>query len=327
MNSSRSPNTQSGMALVVVMLCVALLSISAVTVSDRLHYSAKLHSNRQQLQQAYWYAIGGEALAISALAEVKEEETHHLQQVWAFAGASYPIDGGSLTGQLQDLHHCFNVNALLTPPTVNDDGQTVPSQAELQFRQLLQQIELSDQSDQLIDRIRDWIDDNFETGGYLGAEDPYYSALTPSQMPRNALMEHASELALLDLEPGVLNTLRPWICARPDDQLAINPNTLPIEKADLLSAISLQAITPDKAKELITQRPEQGWESIEDFVRQSGISSDGDTSWQSALSLRSNHFQVTVDVVYYDVLLRMKSRLTLGSERIRVMSREYGEMY
>lgn len=325
---SNLAGTQGGMALVIVMLCVALLSISAITVTDRLHYSAKLHSNRQQLQQAYWYAIGGEALAISALDQVKDEETHHLQQVWAFAGASYPIDGGSLTGQLQDLHHCFNINALLTAPTVNDQGQTIPSQAEQQFRQLMQQLEITQQSDQLIDRIRDWIDPDFEADGYLGAEDPYYSALSPSQMTRNGLMEHSSEIALMDIEAEVLATLRPWICALPDNQLSINVNTLPVEKSGLLSALSQQAIAPDKARELIAQRPENGWESVEDFIRQAGVTNDNsNTAWQSSLSLRSNYFQVTVDVVYYDILLRMRSRLRLGSEQIRVMSREYGEMY
>lgn len=325
-------SAQSGMALVVVMLCVALLSISAVTVTDRLHYSAKLHSNRQQLQQANWYAIGGEALAISALDQVKEEETHHLQQIWAFAGASYPIDGGSLTGQLQDLHHCFNINALLTPPTVNDQGQTIATQAEQQFRQLMQQLELEQQSDQLIDRIRDWIDEDFDANGFLGAEDPYYSALTPSQMTRNELMEHSSEIALMDLESETLAKLRPWICALPDTNITINVNTLPVEKSALLSAISAQAITADKAQELIAQRPDNGWESLEDFLRQAAVAGNNgadasDTAWQSSLTLRSNYFQVTVDVVYYDILLRMRSRLQLGSEQVRVMSREYGELY
>lgn len=325
-------SAQSGMALVVVMLCVALLSISAVTVTDRLHYSAKLHSNRQQLQQANWYAIGGEALAISALDQVKEEETHHLQQIWAFAGASYPIDGGSLTGELQDLHHCFNINALLTPPSVNDQGQTIATQAEQQFRQLMQQLELEQQSDQVIDRIRDWIDEDFDANGFLGAEDPYYSALTPSQMTRNGLMEHSSEIALMDLEPETLTSLRPWICALPDTNVSINVNTLPIEKSALLSALSAQSIAPDKAKELIAQRPENGWESLEDFLRQAAVGGNNgadasDTAWQSSLTLRSNYFQVTVDVVYYDILLRMRSRLQLGSEQVRVMSREYGELY
>ena len=328
----QTAHTQSGMALVVVMLCVALLSISAVTVTDRLHYSAKLHSNRQQLQQANWYAIGGEALAISALDQVREEETHHLQQIWAFAGASYPIDGGSLTGELQDLHHCFNINALLTPPTVNDQGQSIPTQAERQFRQLLQQLELAQQSDQLIDRIRDWIDEDFEANGFLGAEDPYYSALTPSQMTRNGLMEHSSEIALMDLDADTLAALRPWICALPETSLSININTLPVEKSALLSALSAQAIAADKANELLSQRPENGWESLDDFLRQAGIGGDSggdqaDSSWQSSLSLRSNYFQVTVDVVYYDILLRMRSRLQLDTEQVRVMSREYGELY
>ena len=67
---------------------------------------------------------------------------------------------------------------------------------------------------------------------------------------------------------------------------------------------------------------------MEDFIRQAGVTNDNsNTAWQSSLSLRSNYFQVTVDVVYYDILLRMRSRLRLGSEQIRVMSREYGEMY
>ncbi len=63
------PNSQKGVALIVILLLLAIMVSIAATMSERLFSQFTRASNQVNYQQAYWYAIGVEALASVAIKE------------------------------------------------------------------------------------------------------------------------------------------------------------------------------------------------------------------------------------------------------------------
>lgn len=109
---NREPS--KGVALISVMLIVALCSIIASQMTIRLQTQMQRSTNISFNQQAYWYAMGAESFAKRVLltAFKDEPDVTHLEQIWAAAETSYPIDFGEISGEIKDLQACLNLNAL-----------------------------------------------------------------------------------------------------------------------------------------------------------------------------------------------------------------------
>ncbi|MFN3711986.1 MAG: type II secretion system minor pseudopilin GspK, partial [Alishewanella aestuarii] len=115
-NSSQTlsvANKHSGAALITVLFVMVIVVVMAVSMSGRLQLQIQRQSNLSQQQQAFWYAMGAEAFARVLLTRtLAGEETVHLGQDWAQQGASFPVDNGTIAGDISDLQACFNLNAL-----------------------------------------------------------------------------------------------------------------------------------------------------------------------------------------------------------------------
>lgn len=114
---SAMPQRQRGVALLMVLLVVALVSVMAVTLSGRLQTTVLRTANFQQAEQAYWYWLSAEEIVRELLQrEVSESDgVVHQQQMWYQQSQSdsiYPVDGGAIKGEIQDLQSCFNLNSL-----------------------------------------------------------------------------------------------------------------------------------------------------------------------------------------------------------------------
>jgi general secretion pathway protein K len=107
-------NSQKGVALITVMLIVALAAIIASQMTTRLQMQMQRSVNTSFNQQAYWYALGAEEFAkrilISSFKD--EKDVTHLGQNWAAGEQSFPVDFGSISGEITDLQSCLNLNAL-----------------------------------------------------------------------------------------------------------------------------------------------------------------------------------------------------------------------
>ena len=68
-----SMQKQSGVALLVVLLVVALVSIIATEMGGRLQLQVKRAANIKDSNQAYWYAMGAEEYAQIAINRLAEE--------------------------------------------------------------------------------------------------------------------------------------------------------------------------------------------------------------------------------------------------------------
>ncbi len=105
---------QQGVALIIVLLIVAIVSVLATEMGSRLQLQIKRASNIKENNQAYWYAMGAEQYARKSIKQLmdKDGDVIHLEQPWNQEFV-YPIEGGGIQAQLVDMQSCFNLNESL----------------------------------------------------------------------------------------------------------------------------------------------------------------------------------------------------------------------
>lgn len=258
--------TQRGVALLVVLMILAIMASLAANMT--LNFRANLQQQSMVLQQTQlqWLARSAETLVLSQLQQALADTpkvTSLAQPVLQQAALETP-SGYRLRYQLVDAQSCFNLNSLRgnVPP---EPGQPEPYNTQV-LRALLQQADVSsDQTDQFIDTLSDYLDDD-DISRPAGAEDARYKALTPSRAAANQLMFSLNELASLpNLPQTALQSIRDQLCVLPEEGQLININTLTERHAPLLSALFLGSLDQEAARKLIAARPHNGWPAVEAF--------------------------------------------------------------
>lgn len=321
---------QRGVALLTVLMIVAIVAVIAVAMSGRLQLQLQRQQNIQQQQQAFWYGMAAESFARVLLRRsLQDAETVHLGQDWAQQGANYVVEDGQIAGEIQDLHSCFNLNALQQQPERTQAGRPQQTLAQRSFQRLLEQVapELSMPAEYLTARISDWLDEDSLLNTAGGAEQDDYASLQFPYYTANSLMVSASELRLmLDLTPADYHLLKPYICVIPQsDVLKVNVNTLTEETAVLLAAL-LPELSVAQAQEAVLGRPEDGFTDVDSFLQSSVLS--GITvpeEVKTVLTVKSEHFQLQATTAY----LESGFRLTVIFKReennaIKVLARRFG---
>lgn len=320
---------ERGAALIFVLLIVATLSIIAVQINEQLRFNVKRLDNQRQNDQAYWYALGGEQLALSLLGQIAEEERTHLGQGWATEDAVFPIEGGLLQGRIIDASACFNLNNLLV---VRQPGEAEAAETayEKQFISLLELYGFDrTRALQLRDRVQDWIDVDLQPNGAYGAEDLDYSDRELAFQSANGFFVNTSELNLLmEFESKEVEALGSMFCSLPKTATAINVNTLKEEQAPLLVALLASVIGTEDAAQLLRQRPEGGWESVEQFLQDPVLAGkELPEDYRDKLAVQSGFFHATINVLYRDTQFSLISLMTTNNNKASVLARRYGELF
>lgn len=321
---------QHGVALLTVLMIVAIVAVIAVSMSGRLQLQLQRQQNIQQQQQAFWYAMAAESFSRVLLRRALQgADVVHLGQDWAQQGASFVVRDGQIAGEIQDLHSCFNLNALQQQPERNQGGQQQPTLAQRSFQRLVEQVapELNQPAEYLTARVSDWLDEDSLLNTAGGAEQDDYASLQFPYYTANSLMVSETELrVILDVTPADYQLLLPYICVIPQSNvLKINVNTLTEETAVLLAAL-LPELSVAQAQEAILSRPEDGFKDVDSFLQSAalaGVLVPEDV--KSALSVNSEHFRLLATTAY----LESGFRLTVVFKReennaIKVLARRFG---
>lgn len=328
MTSNRT--RQQGVALVMVLMIVAIVVVIAVNMSGRLQLTLQRQQNLQQQQQAFWYAMGVEAFARQVLRRsLQGQESVHLGQDWALQGAVFPVPDGTISGVIDDLQSCFNLNSLYQTPDPSGQMRTETTPAQQSFQRLLEQAvtELSIPAEFLMARIADWLDEDtlLRTAG--SAEDDDYAALIHPYYAANTLMGTVTELrVILDVTPDDYKLLEPYVCVIPDEpSLKINVNTLTEETAVLLSAV-IAELDQSAAQDLVASRPDTGYSSIDEFWGSGALAGiEVEEGIKELLTVDSSYFKLTARIGYQESGMTMESLLKVDQEQgITVMSRRLG---
>lgn len=270
---------QQGVALIIVLLIVAMVSVMATEMGSRLQLQIKRASNIKENTQAYWYAMGAEQYARKSIKQLMQldGDVIHLEQQWNQEFA-YPIEGGGIQAQLFDMQSCFNLNALREPKVVSgSDGSTsgepLLPERMLAFERLLQNVDPAIPSynvDMLRDSLVDWLDENDSPTGF-GVEDSEYESLQFPYVAANNYMIHKSELRLVNgVEVSWLNALLKLVCVLPNDSLfSININTVSEENAAIIAAAT--GLSLPEAESILANRSSGAFQTTQDFLNDPSI--------------------------------------------------------
>lgn len=285
---------QRGVALVTALLVVSLATVAAVAMATRLQVDVRRTGNLLHGEQAYAYALAAESWAEVILRrDADDSKIDTLAEDWATALPPIAVEGGFVSGRIEDLQGRFNVNNLVGP-----DGK--PSQPDLEyFKRLLGLLGIEAG---LATALLDWIDADINATFPDGAEDDIYLLENPPYRAANRPLVSISELRLVKgYSPEIITLLEPYITALPQPT-ALNVNTA--------SALVLQALHADlggtDAEQMIEARGDDGFTELEAFLALdalAGLQLDVD------VDIKSDWFSVLTDVRVGRGQAQLESRL------------------
>ena len=330
---NRLKSKQQGVALIVVLLIVAIVSVLATEMGSRLQLQIKRASNIKENNQAYWYAMGAEQYARKSIKQlmVNDGDVIHLEQPWN-QEYSFPMEGGGIQVQLVDMQSCFNLNALREPKVA--PGETadpkILEERMLAFERLLQNVDPAIPSyniDMLRDSLVDWLDADNSTTGF-GVEDSEYESLQFPYVAANNYMLHKSELRLIHgVEVPWLKELLKLVCVLPNDSLfSININTVSEENAAVIAAAT--GISLFDAQSILANRSSGAFQTTENFLNDPSIQAleprltDEQKNW---FDVKTSHFILHTKTKYNDATFAMQTLFKVdASNNVSVIRRDFG---
>ena len=282
---------QKGVALLTVLLVVAMATVLAVAMVKAQQALLQRSSSVFSQDQAYLYTLGAESFAKTILQEDKEKDQtknapqDSLNETWAKKTPPFPVDGGMVQAQIEDLQGRFNLNNL-----VQEDGQ-INLTALSMFQRLLAALDISPA---LVSPVIDWIDtDNFPNDSD-GAEEDWYLRLKPAYRSANRPFVSVSELSLLrGFTPEIVTKLSPYVATLPL-LTTVNVNTA---SAVVLAAMS-DNMTIVMGKDMVEKRPQSGYGSVEVFLEQpvfANLDANVKQNVMKLLGVRSQFFSVSAE--------------------------------
>jgi general secretion pathway protein K len=319
---------QQGVALIIVLLIVAIVSVLATEMGGRLQLQIKRASNIKENNQAYWYAMGAEQYARKSIKQLINEnpDVIHLEQPWNQEFV-YPIEGGGIQAQLVDMQSCFNLNALREPSgSVLAANPLLPDRMDA-FKRLLEQVEPAIPSyniDMLLDSLVDWLDED-DRQLDLGAEDSEYESRQFPYITANNYMVHKSELRLINgVEAPWLTALLKLVCVLPNSStFSINVNTVTEENTAVI--IAATGLSLADAKSVLANRGSEGYQKKIDFLSTKEIQAltlnDEQKDW---FDVKTSHFILHTKTKYNDATFAMQTLFKVESNNnVIVIRRDF----
>lgn len=199
---------QSGIALLSAILVVLVASAIIVSITHQEAFSIRKTSRIQLMDKARLYALGLEDWVRLFLSkDRKDSSIDHLGEDWAIGIPGLPIEGGFLSGYLEDEQGKFNLNNLLgSEESLN------------RFNRLCNNLNVDTT---FVPALLDWLDEDFEVRYPDGAEENYQTYRVA-----NREMVDISELLLVkNVTPEIYQLLKPHITVLPG-ATSMNVNTM-----------------------------------------------------------------------------------------------------
>jgi len=282
--------TRPGVALLLTLAMVGLLTASALSFIRMTHIEAKLADNQLAFTQAEILAQAGLKGAMSVLA-MDDPDFDALTDPWAgferyAALASGLFDEGEFTGRIEDLSARFNLNFLI-------DHQGLVDMARLaQLQRLFALMEIDPAP---IPALLDWLDGD-EEPRLQGAENPYYLSLARPYPCGNGPLVTIGQLTLVkgfgphelfgaEGRPGLAEV----ITVHSDGKININT-------AGEKVLMSLDNdLTAGVAREIMERRAFRPFEHLEEIRQISGLDPKAQSRLVGLISVTGSHFLIRVE--------------------------------
>ncbi|MBN1237161.1 MAG: type II secretion system minor pseudopilin GspK [Gammaproteobacteria bacterium] len=287
------PRSQRGVAVLTAMLVVTIGTVIAVN----LMWEATLDQRRTMASlaadQGLMYAQGAEAWAADILREdlVESPDADHMGEPWATELPPLPVEGGVITGRLEDLQGRFNLNNL-----VQQNGEADPV-ARAQFERLLSTVGLDPA---IAGAVVDWLDPDIDMQFPDGGEDAAYASTDPPYRTPNSLITSPSELmAVNGMDRETYAALAPYVTALPIGT-TLNVNTA----SDVVLASLSETLDLSQATSLVEERGDAGFADVDSVF--SGLV---EPDMLQRIDSVTEHFLLTATVTLGTTQLTMRSVL------------------
>lgn len=315
---------QRGVALLVVLILLVMMSALAAKISQQLCRNLQKTHYQVSQQQLRWAMQAQEKVVKDRLQNDASGESKPLDpagdwhQPLETQGEDYTV-----VSQVDDAQDCFNVNNLLAADKVAQDqnASTVPEKPRKEkiVEQILTDGGISQTAaEEIYQQLVDYLDGDATTVKE-GAEMDAWSGVVPARQPANQMMRTLAEIKLLPAFPAAAYPkVSKLLCALPDSASKVDVNTLTPEQASLLAALFPGKLTADDAVRLIESRPETGWESMDVFSKalEQAFPQLKEELPQVAglLSINSRYFRVNYTGNTDELTLRVVSQLQVNNE-------------
>ncbi|MGR5944689.1 type II secretion system minor pseudopilin GspK [Enterobacter sp. C4G1] len=317
-------NKQRGVALLVVLILLVMMSALAAKISQQFCRNLQKTHYQVSQQQLRWAMLAQEKVVKDTLQTDDSGESKALapegdwHQPLETQGDNYTV-----VSQVDDAQDCFNVNNLLAADT-SAQAQNAPAVVEKPRKeQIVEQI-LTDggigqtTAEEVYLQLADYLDGD-STTVKEGAESDAWAGVVPARQPANQMMRNIAEIKLLPAFPAsAYSKVSTLLCALPDMAAKVDVNTLKPEKAAVLAALFPGKLTEDDAARLLDARPEGGWESVEAFSKalEQNFPQLKDDLPQVAeqIAINSRYFRVNYTGNTDDLTLRVVSQLQVNNE-------------
>lgn len=217
-------NNEKGMALLLVLIVVTLLTSILMELSYSTLIEQRLAETFRDNTRAYFLARGG-ITAGQKLLLTDNNEYDALTETWAGGISSYPVGEGFVSLTVKDLNGQLGINSLV----IGNNPQTVVVDC---FYRLLLALEVDDPAE-LTAGVIDWLDqgdDTFQliqTDGLdipvVGAENLYYQGLALPYACKNGPLESLDELLLVKgFTKDIFKIVSPYLAVTDSKQININ---------------------------------------------------------------------------------------------------------
>ena len=287
---------QKGLALLMAMLIVVIATTIAVSILHEEKFTIRKSAHVDLMDRASLYGFGLEDWAQIYLREDREDsDIDSLDENWATNIPGLPIEGGYLSGFIEDEQARFNINTLV--------GSEI---AVTRFKRLCDNLEVDDS---FIPALMDWIDVDFDIRYPDGMEENY-----ETYRVANREMVDISELMLVEkVDQEIFEKLKPYITALPAPT-TININTM--------SETVFESLGDDlDASKFSEERESEPYDSVEEFIErlQIPVNTEG-------LSASTRYFRTYGQVVQGEQTFNMTSLVYRDDKgKTTVISRTLGQ--
>lgn len=301
---------QRGMALLLVLMVVALLSALLTELAFSTLVDLRLAETFRDSTRAAYLAKGGVRVG-RALLQEDRNGWDHPSEFWGIGVAGYPVGDGVISVGFEDMDGRLNVNRLVR-------GSGITQQADSVFKErfygLLNELGIVDPED-LTAALIDWIDEDdvdhkdTQPPWGQGAESNYYLQLETPYRCKNAPLDSLDELALVKgFTPEVIRSLAPHISTYGGPEL--NVNTASREVLSVWHNWSQIGAPPDIADTIVADR------EVEAFKKNSSLTAlFGTAIPPTDLKLESKTF-----------LIDSRGEVNDGRRTVKAIVRKSGEI-
>jgi len=320
---------QKGVALILVLMVVAIITSVGVFSSNNLLSFSKFTNDLVNRQQAQWYAIGVESTASNFLEQRLKEKKRSIVIVdYDLPVIKVSMESVNIEATLRDLNSCLNVNSLIKKtPTV--DKYIINQGGIDQYKDLLKVLNFNNfEIEGLVYSLVDWMDSDIFYSSSYGAEDDYYVRNDYLYRTANQPISILDEIySVKNYSKEIIEILSPYLCALPEvGSTGININAISKDKPALLVMLFGENLSITSAKNILHSRPEGGFLDTEEFLSHpelAGIVVSNLT--RSQLKVSSRFYLLETKVYTNDYPYYLQSLLNLNDNGfVQILSRRLG---